>query len=114
MFHNRDDHAKNFSYLLDQEKNWKLAPAYDLTYSIGPGGEHQMDICGEGKNPNRSHLLKLAEKSGLKRTTCEAILDEVIEVAHQFKQESKHHPIRTKTLNQILQAILNQTKRLTV
>ena len=32
--HNRDDHAKNFSFLYEEEKKcWRLSPAYDLTYS---------------------------------------------------------------------------------
>lgn len=31
--HNRDDHSKNFTYLYDEEKDqWRLSPAYDLTY----------------------------------------------------------------------------------
>lgn len=32
--HNRDDHAKNFTYIYDEEnETWRLSPAYDLTYS---------------------------------------------------------------------------------
>ncbi len=38
--HNRDDHAKNFSFLLDENHQWKLSPAYDLTFSYGSGEEH--------------------------------------------------------------------------
>jgi serine/threonine-protein kinase HipA len=30
---NRDDHAKNFSFLLPQFGSWELAPAYDVTHS---------------------------------------------------------------------------------
>jgi serine/threonine-protein kinase HipA len=30
---NRDDHAKNFSFLLPEDGNWQLAPAYDVTHS---------------------------------------------------------------------------------
>jgi serine/threonine-protein kinase HipA len=64
--HNRDDHAKNFSFLLDENNNWKLAPAYDLTFSQGPGGEHSTTYLGEGKNPTQEHLLKLANKHNIK------------------------------------------------
>ena len=31
MAANRDDHTKNFAFLLEQTGSWKLAPAYDLT-----------------------------------------------------------------------------------
>lgn len=31
---NNDDHPKNISFLLDKEsKEWRLSPAYDLTYA---------------------------------------------------------------------------------
>ena len=33
VFANRDDHARNFSFLMDENCNWSYAPAYDLTYS---------------------------------------------------------------------------------
>ncbi|RYZ89466.1 MAG: type II toxin-antitoxin system HipA family toxin, partial [Proteobacteria bacterium] len=65
LFHNRDDHAKNFSYLMDQEGTWKLAPAYDLTYSTGPGGEHTTAILGLGKNISDGKLLELASGANI-------------------------------------------------
>jgi len=54
--HNRDDHAKNFSFLLDVDNAWKLAPAYDLTFSEGPGGEHSTTYLGEGKSKSRAFV----------------------------------------------------------
>ena len=63
--HNRDDHAKNFSFLLDGNNQWKLSPAYDLTYSQGPGAEHSTTYLGEGKNPTEAHLIKLAKKHNI-------------------------------------------------
>lgn len=38
LAHNRDDHSKNFSYLMDSQGRWKISPAYDLTFSSGPRG----------------------------------------------------------------------------
>lgn len=70
---NRDDHAKNFSFLMDNDGTWHTAPAYDLTFSSGPMGEHSTTIMGEGKNPGRSHLQTLGKKFGLKQA------DEIIE-----------------------------------
>jgi serine/threonine-protein kinase HipA len=65
IFNNRDDHTKNFSFRMASDMRWRLAPCYDLTFNTGPGGEHQMDICGEGRTPARTHLLKLALAEGL-------------------------------------------------
>ncbi len=66
LAHNRDDHAKNFSFLLDQDHEWKLSPAYDLTFSDGPAGEQSTMVMGEGRNPGVEHLEALGKKHGLK------------------------------------------------
>lgn len=59
--HNRDDHAKNFSYILDDTTGkWSLAPAYDLTFGHGPGGEHSTTINGEGVCHTREQCVQLA------------------------------------------------------
>jgi serine/threonine-protein kinase HipA len=59
--HNRDDHAKNFSFLMDTNGTWTLAPAYDLTFSSGPGGEHCTSLLNNGRNPGTTELLQLAQ-----------------------------------------------------
>jgi len=46
LAHNRDDHAKNFSFLMDAHGKWTLSPAYDLTFSSGPGGEQSTMVMG--------------------------------------------------------------------
>ncbi len=40
LAHNRDDHVCQHAYLMDDKGEWRLAPAFDLTFSHGPGGEH--------------------------------------------------------------------------
>jgi serine/threonine-protein kinase HipA len=67
LAHNRDDHSKNFSYLMDKDGQWKLSPAYDLTFSSGPRGEQSTMVMGEGRNPNTNHLLKLADEAKIKK-----------------------------------------------
>lgn len=47
--HNRDDHAKNFSFLFTPAEGWHLSPVYDLTYSNSLNGEHATTINGKGK-----------------------------------------------------------------
>ena len=66
LANNRDDHAKNFSFRLDDESGqWHLAPAYDLTFSRGPGGEHTTTVSGEGRQPTILHCLQLAKEAGI-------------------------------------------------
>ncbi|MEA2050020.1 MAG: type II toxin-antitoxin system HipA family toxin [Campylobacterota bacterium] len=40
IFGNKDDHSKNFSFLMNNRAIWSFAPAYDLTYTSN--GYHQM------------------------------------------------------------------------
>lgn len=61
LAHNRDDHSKNFSFLMDNDGVWRVSPTYDLTFSSGPGGEHSTMVMGEGKAPHAEHLLELAK-----------------------------------------------------
>ena len=76
MAHNRDDHAKNFSYLMNEEGQWKLSPAYDLTFSSGPHMEQSTSVMGEGKNPNVAHLKKLGEGASLSEAQIAAIIEQ--------------------------------------
>ena len=45
---------------------WRLSPAYDLVHSSGPGGRaYEMTVAGEGREPKREHILKLANQFGI-------------------------------------------------
>jgi len=74
---NRDDHSKNFSYLMSDEGEWRLAPAYDLTRSQGINGEHTTSVAGEGKAPDRTHIFKVGESVGLKPAMMEQMIAHV-------------------------------------
>jgi serine/threonine-protein kinase HipA len=76
--HNRDDHARNFSFLHDDGK-WRVSPAYDLVYNsgIGMSREHATMIDGEGKNPTEVNIMSVAKKAGLPRRRAEEITNEV-------------------------------------
>ncbi len=74
---NRDDHARQHSYLMGPDGDWRLAPAYDLTYSAGPGGEHYMAVEGEGRAPTRAHVTALGRRHGLSPRLMADIIDAV-------------------------------------
>jgi len=107
--HNRDDHSKNFSFLMDKGGKWKVSPAYDLTFSSGPVGQHSTTILGEGKNPSISHMLKLAEIVSIKPKNALTIIDEVkvavskwSKFADKSKVNSKSSKNIATTLNKIV------------
>lgn len=86
---NQDDHTKNFSFLMDKEGIWRLAPAYDVAFSYNPTGEytssHQMSVNGKIENFTKQDLLAVASSMNIKKP--DAIIEEVIDsVANWSKQ----------------------------
>jgi serine/threonine-protein kinase HipA len=98
LLHNRDDHAKNIAYCLNERRQWKLSPIFDLTYSTGPGGEHSTSYAGEGKRPTRTQLLQVAKGGGIKEKIAIEILDYWLEALSSLPTLAKELPIRAKTL----------------
>ena len=79
---NKDDHAKNFSFLCDDGK-WSLAPAYDITYSPnGSKGEHATSLFYDG-NPGLDLVLKAGTGIRIPRSTCMEIIKKVEEVCER-------------------------------
>lgn len=77
LAYNRDDHTRQHAFLMDASGDWRLSPAYDLTCSPGPGGEHYLDIEGEGRRPTRAHVERLGERHGFNVKRVTAVIDEV-------------------------------------
>jgi serine/threonine-protein kinase HipA len=73
--HNRDDHLKNFGFLMDANGVWTLAPFYDFTYAEGPNGWHTLSIAGEGANPGEEDLLRLAARVNLSVKDAKEIIE---------------------------------------
>lgn len=86
---NRDDHAKNFSFLMDENGVWSVSPAYDLIFSSGPGGEHATTVMREGKNPGVPHLLKLASLVSIKEERAIEIIDQVKQAISEWSRFAK-------------------------
>lgn len=108
VFNNRDDHTKNFSYRMDQAGNWQLSPAYDVTYCTGPGGWHQMDVCGEALNIGREQMMQLAAEADLTEQAASELIEKMGAVASRFTSiaaELHKGAIRKETLQEIQRQI---------
>jgi len=110
LFHNRDDHPKNFAWLLGRDRRWRLAPAFDLTFSEGPMGQHHMDICGEGAAPGRRHLLRLAADGGVQLKAAEEILARMMDQAGGLSERMAGFPVRRATAQGIV-AVVDACRR---
>lgn len=79
---NKDDHAKNFSFICDDGK-WSLAPAYDITYSPqGSNGEHATSLYFNG-NPGLDLVLKAGIGIRIPETRCLEIIRKVEDVCEK-------------------------------
>jgi len=101
LSHNRDDHAKNFAFLMDARGKWTVSPAYDLTFSSGPSGEHATMIMGEGKNPTKAHLLTLAKIGNITQTQALDIFDQVLAATQKWIVFAREAGVSNKETNNI-------------
>lgn len=64
---NQDDHVKNFSFMMDRNGHWDIAPAYDLCHSEGSDFTryHQLSINGKTSNFEFADIKHLADYAGL-------------------------------------------------
>lgn len=97
--HNRDDHSKNFSWLMDDSGIWTLAPAYDLTYSSTAIDEHSTRVAGEGAKPGRSNIMNLAKDFSISKPT--EIIEEVQESLSQWPAIAKECGVSSDSISRI-------------
>lgn len=105
LSHNRDDHSKNFSFLMDEQGVWSISPAYDLTFSSGIAGEHSTMIMGEGKNPKFWHLLRLASLVDIKKDKALEIINQVLASVRKWKtfaEETGVSKLQNKNISEAL------------
>lgn len=75
---NKDDHAKNFSFIC-REGKWSLSPAYDLTCcNTGYNGEHATSVNNQG-NPTIEDMLIIGESIHIPRNKGLAIIRHIIQ-----------------------------------
>ena len=101
--HNRDDHSKNFSFLMNYDGDWRLAPAYDLTFSSSSHGLHSTMIAGESKTPGRKHLLELAKHFSMKNPN--EIIDKVQDTISNWSKYAIENEVENRSMNLIKKTI---------
>lgn len=103
LAHNKDDHPKNFSFLLNDNNGWVFAPAYDLTFSEGPAGEQSTMVMGEGRNPGVEQLVALGKEHNLKNA--KRILAKVQGAVARWKVHAAEAGVSAKSAKEIAASI---------
>lgn len=89
---NNDDHTKNISFLMDENGQWKLSPAYDITFAYSPSSiwlsQHQLSINNKRRNITRNDLMTVANRMNIKKAR--EIIEQVREVINSRWREYAH------------------------
>ena len=105
---NQDDHVKNIAFLMNRQGEWRLSPAYDITYAWNPGGDwtsrHQMSINGKRDDFDTDDLIALAAIAGIKKRKAVTIKQEIEDVLAQWPTFADNAGIAAELQVQIQQA----------
>ena len=91
---NKDDHSKNFSFMLTKDNVWKMAPAYDLTPSEGINGEQTAMVNGKGKDIKAEDFIKTAEPFGFDENKVREIIEQTDDALAGYKKYAKNVGIK--------------------
>lgn len=107
---NHDDHVKNIAFLMDRGGNWRLSPAFDVTYAYNPDGlwtnQHQMRVNGKQSGITRADLIALAAVADIKRQRAEAMVDDVIGVIGRWPEMAERAGVTEKQMEKIRNALV--------
>ncbi|NTU54035.1 MAG: type II toxin-antitoxin system HipA family toxin [Chlorobiaceae bacterium] len=87
---NCDDHTKNFSFRLQQNGKWELAPAYDVCHAWQPEhqwvSQHALSINGKRREITKADLLVIGKSVSVKKAS--EIIDEVNAAVARWKNHA--------------------------
>jgi serine/threonine-protein kinase HipA len=102
---NHDDHVKNIAFLMNRRGNWKLSPAYDISYAYDPIGDwtsqHQMSVNGKRDSFERKDLIALANSAGIKASPANEMLDHIIIAISRWPEFAEKASIEESLVVQI-------------
>lgn len=85
---NQDDHTKNISFLMGKDGQWRLSPAYDVTYSHNPAGkwtnQYRMSVNSKRDHFHRDELIATGRSISISRP--EEIIDEVTAAVNRWME----------------------------
>lgn len=100
---NQDDHTKNISFLMEKSGEWKLSPAYDLTWSYNPLGDwtniHQMSVMGKRDAFVKSELIECGKRNSIKKPL--EIINQITDTVANWKAYSTRYSVPNNLSNRI-------------
>ena len=106
---NRDDHAKNFSFLMDGTGRWFVSPAYDLSYSSGDQGLHAMSAAGKRRNLTLKDFENIADNFDIKNWG--NIVEKTKEALGSWQEIAGMYEVPKKYIKNIQERIVENKNR---
>lgn len=91
---NRDDHSKNFAFLMDSDGQWQQAPAFDVTYAHNPEpgrwtAMQQMSVMGRRENITCEDLIACGRLCNVATVPkLKSMLDQVMSALQNWPQHA--------------------------
>lgn len=98
---NVDDHAKNFEFMMDRTGKWRLAPAYDVTYSKGVVKEHLTTINGTSSDFSIDDFLIVAKKNLIQEKKAKEIIKTAVAVLSNYEKRALEVGVSTSEATKI-------------
>lgn len=113
LSNNTDDHNKNFSFVMNEDGSWRLAPAYDITYIIDRGGylpnkDHCLYVRAKLHHITRSDVIEFARDNGVRRP--DAIIRDVVSALRQFRTVAAENGVSESWIGRVESTIVEHLK----
>lgn len=105
---NVDDHNKNFSFLMGEDGKWRLAPAYDLTFTVDPSApgyvnRHCLSLGGKDAGFVMKDILYFAKNNDIADADME--IRRVADAVAKFSRFAKEADVDTSVIHLVEKSI---------
>lgn len=109
LVRNQDDHVKNIAFLMNRQGEWRLSPAFDVSYAYNPDGswthQHQMSLSGKRDHFVLSDLVAFGVFCDLKPRKAEDIVREIHAHVENWPDFAQRAGVAEKTARAIHRAM---------
>ncbi len=108
---NKDDHSKNFAFLMGNDGEWMLAPAFDLAYAHNPRpgrwtALQQLSVTGKRENITPNDLITCGRNGSVATVhKLKSVLGEVTAALEQWKSFAEKAGVEEKSASAIDQEV---------
>lgn len=112
LFRNHDDHEKNISFTMNKKGDWRLSPAYDITYAYKQGGrfigDHQLTFNGHvGNDVTIDTFKNIADTFEIKNY--KEIISNILQIRDSLKDELINNNISKEFVDDLVRNVYQRT-----